>query len=190
MTGFLLPFCCLSVAFLLPFCCLSVHLFLIFFSGVLSSLQKYRPSAYDAGPRDNSDINDIRDYYSNYKTRGFNRYSSASGGARYGQTSNVEPLDDFDYQPTPRYQRSSYLDSGSSNGGQFENYQQPQPLQPALDESTKFLLEKSRAARNRPLWEPDEPAFERPQHQQPLQEQHYAPYESNLERPTPYEPSR
>ena len=43
--------------------------------GVLSSLQKYRPSAYDAGPRDNSDINDIRDYYSNYKTRGFNRYS-------------------------------------------------------------------------------------------------------------------
>lgn len=172
----------LSVAFLFTF--------FSFFSGVLSSLQKYRPSAYDAGPRDNSDINDIRDYYSNYKTRGFNRYSSASGGARYGQTSNVEPLDDFDYQPTPRYQRSSYLDSGSSNGGQFENYQQPQPLQPALDESTKFLLEKSRAARNRPLWEPDEPAFERPQHQQPLQPQQYAPYESNLERPTPYEPSR
>jgi len=171
--------------------------------GVLSSLQKYRPSAYDAGPRDNSDINDIRDYYSNYKTRGFNRYSAESvAGRRFSNTS--EQLDDFEYT-TPRYQRSSYLGPSRdmhhpSSNGHFEQGDEmqrprPQPLPAALDDSTKMLLEKARAARNRPMWEPEDPNFERPQPQQYQQQEQ--PQERNgmerpdwdrpLERPPPYE---
>ena len=49
-----------------------------------------------------------------------------------------------------------------------------------LDESTKMLLEKARAARNRPMWEPEDSSFERPQ---PQQHQEQQPPERPLERP-------
>ena len=57
-----------------------------------------------------------------------------------------------------------------------------------------MLLEKARAARNRPMWEPEDPNFERPQPQQ-YQEQEQPQerpmerpdWDRPLERPPPYE---
>ena len=62
-----------------------------------------------------------------------------------------------------------------------------------LDESTRMLLEKARAARNRPMWEPEDPNLERPQpqhhpEQHPQEQQMERPdWDRPLERPQPYE---
>ena len=69
--------------------------------GTMKSLEKYRPSAYEIRqPRESSDINDIRDYYTNLMTkqRAINRFAGARPPNRY------EPEDDMDYpmQSQPR----------------------------------------------------------------------------------------
>ena len=64
----------------------------------MASLEKYRPSAYEIKqPRESSDINDIRDYYTNLMTkqRAYNRFT----GAR--QPTAYDPEDDLDYQMPP-----------------------------------------------------------------------------------------
>ena len=48
-----------------------------------------------------------------------------------------------------------------------------------LDDSTKYLLEKAKAARSRPMWEPEAPSYD----QQPMQQ----PAPQSFERPDPYE---
>ena len=55
-----------------------------------------------------------------------------------------------------------------------------QQFQPALDDSTKYLLEKAKSVRSRPMWEPEAPSFERNQPQQQASQYQF-------ERPEPYE---
>ena len=61
-------------------------------------------------------------------------------------------------------------------------------FQPALDESTKLLIEKARAVRSRPMWEPEPEVanYDRPQQQQQQSFERPSPYQP-FERPAPYE---
>lgn len=130
--------------------------------GTMASLEKYRPSHYEmAPPRESDDINDIRDYYTNLMTR-----------SRAIRRFNPNPMrhldDDLDYTPMPS-RRNHYQNGAEEDYMQEEPYQaqplhhQPmhQPYQPPLDDSTKYLLDKAKAARSRPMWEPEAPSFER-----------------------------
>ena len=132
--------------------------------GTMKSLQKYRPSFYEVGPpKESGDINDIRDYYSNMLTR--QRAITRFGG----------------YQP----QEQERDDYEQPNGygepmpprvyGEYDPYAdqrmptRPPPYRQQFDESTKYLLDKAKAARTRQLWEPEDldyEAEERPQRQQ------------------------
>ena len=123
--------------------------------GTMASLQKYRPSAYEVGPpRGSDDINDIRDYYSNLGTR-------TRAIRRFAPTSSH---DDFDLEPSYGGMQRSFPSRNYGNGYDDEE-EELNPLPPVMpaarpppveyDDSTRYLLEKAKAARSRPVWEPE-----------------------------------
>lgn len=136
--------------------------------GTMKSLEKYRPSFYEAGPpKESGDINDIRDYYTNMLTRqraltrftGYhnqynndydnhggetafeNRSEQRNGNSGEGVGSNPHAYADYDPYP---------MDQG------FHPNLQASRFQPTMDQSTKYLLDKAKAARSRPVWEPED----------------------------------
>ena len=131
--------------------------------GTMKSLQKYRPSFYEVGPpKESGDINDIRDYYTNMltRTRAINRF-----GTSY-QPQGLQDQDDYELhgQPAPHgYGEPSMQPRGY--GGEYDPYaEQRMPARPSyrqqFDESTKYLLDKAKAARTRQLWEPEDLDYE------------------------------
>ena len=122
----------------------------------MSSLDKYRPSAYEYGPpKDSSDINDIRDYYSGLltKNRALNRLGSSFRG-------HQQPYEQ------PVQEGLPYRGHDLEDDPYFDHHQPPRPHMPQppldLDESSRYILDKAKAARSRPMWEPEAGLFERP----------------------------
>lgn len=146
--------------------------------GTMKSLEKYRPSFYEAGPpKESGDINDIRDYYTNMLTRQramnrFTGYQPQYSGNDYDNHVGGEPA--FENQ------RSGHRNGNSASYGEYESYLmddqgfppnlQASRFQPAMDQSTKYLLDKAKAARSRPVWEPEDQRhpFEEETMEQPL----------------------
>ena len=129
--------------------------------GTMKSLEKYRPSFYEVGPpKESGDINDIRDYYTNMLTRqramtrftGYGNQQSYNPDPNHGEYENGNGMASAGYGDYDPYPEPGFQPRGHTRTTQY------QP--PALDESTRYLLDKAKAARSRPVWEPEEPTFD------------------------------
>ena len=132
--------------------------------GTMKSLQKYRPSFYEVGPpKESGDINDIRDYYTNMltRTRAITRFGTGFQPQGFHDQGEYEQQHgqsaSFGYGE-PAMQPRGY-------GQDYDPYaDQRMPARPTyrqqFDDSTKYLLDKAKAARTRQMWEPEDVDYE------------------------------
>merc|ERR1712223_2137271 len=146
---------------------------------LMSSLEKYRPSAYDIGrPKEDDDINNIRDYYTNMMTRqrAINRYGGApfvpnrsatefevdSAEANGNGYSNGRRTS-FDSQNDPYCDGGGYGGPPAGYRQPSHSYQRPANMpvpQNELAESSRYLLDKAKSVRSRPMWEPERDKYD------------------------------
>jgi hypothetical protein len=132
----------------------------------LESLEKYRPHNYEFSKPKSEDINDLVDFYSNYRPHGRGRVGGGGGGYRHR---SLDPDDAVVSEP-----RKKISDPGrphqnfEAGGGDYEHDRQGGAYNgmrrqtaeessngfydlDSIDPATRLILEKARQARSHPI---------------------------------------
>ena len=121
----------------------------------MDSLEKYRPHNFDLGKPKGDDINDLVDFYSNYRTKrsALGRVHGAGRLHDYDDELEPEPRRGGRIDPEPRKKfsdpemsyRTERPDYRTAGNG-FNDFE-------SLDPATRLILEKARTTRSRPVEE-------------------------------------